>query len=62
VGRRRRMVAVDETMLKMSGVRLYAWAAVDADSREVLAVKASLQRMDMDALALPGDCAQGVQG
>jgi len=36
VGRRGRMVAVDETVLKMGGVRLYAWAAVDASSRSWL--------------------------
>jgi len=53
------MVAVDETMLKMSGVRLYAWAAIDACSRSWLSGQASTGW----AYALvPKDCAQGVQG
>jgi len=45
------LVAVDGTALKLGGARLYVWAAVDAHSREVLAIRASLQRMDVDALA-----------
>jgi len=49
--RRRRLLAVDETALKLGGARLYVWAAVDAHSREVLAIRASFQRMDVDALA-----------
>jgi len=44
-------VAVDETVLKMGGVRIYVWAAVDVHSREVLAIWASFNRMDLDALA-----------
>jgi len=43
----RRAVAVDETVLKMGGKRFYVWAAVDVDSREVLAIGASFQRMDL---------------
>ena len=49
--RRRRAVAVDETVLKLGGAWLYVWAAVDAFSREVLAIRASFQRMDLDAEA-----------
>jgi len=44
-------VAVDETVLKMAGRRFYVWAAVDVDSREVFAIGAGFQRMDLDAYA-----------
>jgi len=54
-------IAVDETVLKMGGRRLYVWAAVDAHSREVLAIRASINRMDLDALAFLRT-AQDVQG
>jgi transposase-like protein len=42
--RERRLVAVDETRLKVNGSRLFVWAAIDVDSREVLALDASWQR------------------
>ena len=35
----RRAVAVDETKLKVNGQYLFVWAAIDVDSREVLAVE-----------------------
>ncbi len=43
----RRAVAVDET--KVNGQHLFVWAAIDVDSREVLAVDASWQRSMMNA-------------
>jgi len=45
----RRAVAVDETRLKVNGQYLFVWAAIDVDSREVLAVDASWQRSIMNA-------------
>ena len=45
----RRSIAVDETKLKVNGDHLFAWAAIDVDSREVLAVDASWQRSIMNA-------------
>lgn len=45
----RRAVAVDETKLKVNGHHLFIWAAIDVDSREVLAVDASWQRSIMNA-------------
>jgi transposase-like protein len=36
----RRAVAVDETMVKMHGLRAYVWSAIDIDSGEILAVYA----------------------
>jgi putative transposase len=40
----RRLVAVDETVLKVSGQTCYLWAAIDVDTNEVLAVYASRGR------------------
>jgi transposase-like protein len=37
----RRLVAVDEAVLKVSGQTCYLWAEIDADTKEVLAVYAS---------------------
>jgi len=37
----RRLVAVDETVLKVNGQICYLWAAIDVDTNEVLAVYAS---------------------
>jgi transposase-like protein len=45
----RRMVAVDETEIKVNGEWCYVWAAVDVDTRESLAAWASWQRNIMHA-------------
>ena len=37
-------MAVDETVVKMHGLRAYVWSAVDVDSGEILAVYASRSR------------------
>jgi len=37
----RRAVALDETVVKMHGFRVYIWSAVDVDSGEILAIYAS---------------------
>jgi transposase-like protein len=37
----RRLVAVDEAVLKMSGQTRYLWAEIDVDTNEILAVYAS---------------------
>jgi putative transposase len=42
--RMRRLVAVDETVLKVKGQICYLWAAIDVDTNEVLAVYASRGR------------------
>jgi putative transposase len=39
--RARRLVAVDETVLKVKGQICYLWAAIDVDTNEILAVYAS---------------------
>jgi transposase-like protein len=43
-------VAVDETVVKMHGLRAYVWSAVDVDSGEILAVYASRSRNILIAL------------
>jgi putative transposase len=42
--RARRLVAVDETVLKVKGQICYLWVAIDVDTNEVLAVYASRGR------------------
>jgi transposase-like protein len=40
----RRLVAVDETVLKVNGRICYLWAAIDVDTGEILALQASRGR------------------
>jgi putative transposase len=40
----RRLVAVDETVLKVNGQTCYLWAAIDVDTGEILALQASRGR------------------
>jgi putative transposase len=40
----RRLVAVDETVLKVKGQTCYLWAAIDVDTNEILAVYTSKGR------------------
>jgi transposase-like protein len=47
--RPRRLVAVDEAKAKLNGERLYLWAAIDVDTKEVLAIYASWQRSGLNA-------------
>jgi len=42
--RARRLVAVDETVLKVKGQICYLWAAIDVDTNEILALYASRGR------------------
>jgi transposase-like protein len=42
--RARRLVAVDETVLKINGQICYLWAAIDVDTNEILAIYASRGR------------------
>jgi len=39
--RGRRPIAVDETVEKANGREVYVWAAIDVDTRELLAIKAT---------------------
>ena len=45
-----RAVAVDETVVKLHGLRVYVWSAVDVDSGEILAIYASWSRSMIVAL------------
>jgi putative transposase len=46
----RNTIAIDETVVKMYGLRAYVWSAVDVDSGEILAVYASRSRNILIAL------------
>jgi transposase-like protein len=46
----RRLVAVDETVLKVNGQICYLWAAIDVDTNEILALYASKGRGIISAI------------
>ena len=46
----RRVVAIDETKLKIHGRQVFVWAAIDVDTRELLAVYASYYRSHINTL------------
>ncbi|MFP3263869.1 MAG: hypothetical protein RXQ62_05520 [Nitrososphaeria archaeon] len=48
--RGRRLIAVDEAAEKANGREVYAWAAIDVDTRELPAIEATWSRGSMDAL------------
>jgi len=52
--RERRPVAVDETAEKVNSREVHAWAAIDVDTMELPAIKATWSRSSMDALPGPG--------
>ena len=45
----RRLIAIDETKTKLNGEWLYIWAAIDVDTKEILAIYASWQRSSLNA-------------
>jgi hypothetical protein len=47
-------VAVDETELKVNGRIVYVWAAMDLDTRELLALEATRSRSAMHAFLFLG--------
>jgi len=49
--RERKLIAMDETKLKIRGRQVFVWAAIDADTRELLAVYASYYRSHISTLA-----------
>ena len=50
--RYRRCIAVDETKLRVKGVWVYVWSAVDVDSGELLAIDVSYGRSCLNAITL----------
>ena len=48
--RERKLIAVDETELKVNGRIVYVWAAMDIDTRELLAMEATWSRSAIHAL------------
>ena len=47
--RRRRLLALDETKLKLAGQQFYLWACIDVHAKEVLALRVSWARSNLDA-------------
>jgi len=52
----RNTIAVDETVVKMHGLRAYVWSAVDVDSGEILAIYASRSRNMLIAIKFLDRC------
>jgi putative transposase len=48
--RKRRVVAMDETKLKLQGRNIFIWAAIDIDTKELLSIYASYQRSSINTL------------
>jgi transposase-like protein len=48
--RERKVVAIDETKLKINGRQVYVWAAIDVDTKELLAVYASYYRSNINTM------------
>ncbi len=46
----RRIIAVDETKLKLAGKQVFVWSAIDVERYEVIALKASVTRGELDAI------------
>jgi transposase-like protein len=46
--RERRVVAMDETKLKLQGREVFIWAAIDIDTKELLSLYASYQRSSIN--------------
>jgi len=47
--KRRRLIAVDETVLKVGKTRIYVWTAIDVDTMECLGIWVSTTRNFLDA-------------
>jgi putative transposase len=43
-------IAIDETKLKVEDTEVYVWAAIDVEAFEVVPIKVSPRRSDLDAL------------
>ena len=48
--RKRRVVAMDETKLKLQGREVFIWAAIDIDTKELLSLYASYQRSSINTM------------
>ena len=43
----RRLVAIDETVIKLEDKRIYIWVAIDVDTKECLAVSKGRSRIEV---------------
>jgi Transposase and inactivated derivatives len=48
--RERRLIAMDETKLKLQGRDIFIWAAIDIDTKELLSIYASYQRSSINTM------------
>ena len=55
---RRHIIAVDETKLKIAGKQVFIWSAIDVERYEVLGLKASVTRGELDAILFLKDILQ----
>jgi len=46
----RKLIAIDETKLKIKERRVEVWASIDADTKELLAVYASYYRLSINTI------------
>ena len=46
----RHLIAVDETKLKIQGVHVFVWSAIDVQRYEVLAIKATASRTELETI------------
>ena len=49
--RERRLIAIDETVIKLEDKRIYVWVAIDVDTKECLAVWVSEGRSKIEVYA-----------
>jgi putative transposase len=50
IERGRRIVAMDETKLRLQGRNIFIWAAIDIDTKELLSIYASYQRSSINTM------------
>jgi putative transposase len=58
----RHVIAVDETKLKIAGNQVFVWSAIDVERYEVLGLKASATRGELDAILFLKDILQYCDG
>ncbi len=58
----RHLIAVDETKLKISGRQVFIWSAVDVERYELLSLKASFTRGELDSILFLRDVLQYCTG
>ena len=60
--KKRKIILVDETVLKLKGKHIYIWAAMDSETREILGLEASFTRNEWDAVRIFNDVLKKCKG